>query len=288
MKPSIEDQGAHSTPRPHHPSFPHPTSTNGTPSSGREDAWSEGATSALIDAWGDRFLQLNRGNLRQKDWKEVADAVNSRQDGVKPRKTDIQCKNRIDTLKKKYKLEKSKLAPSKWPFFSRLDSLIGSTTPAAVKSSAKTPTSVTFTVRHPAKQNPPAAATTALAVYSGGSSSKSRLNSRGTTESSRGGNDDDDDDVAFDGGPRKQRRRDPEAGDGSGVLSELARAILKFGEIYERIESSKQQQLMELERQRMEFAKELEYQRMQMFMEAQLEMEKMKRPKYSSGPGKKL
>lgn len=53
--------------------------------------------------------------------------------------------------------------------------------------------------------------------------------------------------------------------------------------------SSKQQQMLELERQRMEFTKELEFQRMQMFMEAQLELEKIKRSKYNSGTsGKKL
>lgn len=67
------------------------------------------------------------------------------------------------------------------------------------------------------------------------------------------------------------------------MVRELARAIVKFGEIYERIESSKQQQMLELERQRMEFTKELEFQRMQMFMEAQLELEKIKRSKYNSG-----
>ena len=62
------------------------------------------------------------------------------------------------------------------------------------------------------------------------------------------------------------------------AYKELARAILRFGEIYERIESSKQQQMMELEKQRMEFTKDLEFQRMNMFMESQLELEKMKRP----------
>lgn len=75
---------------------------------------------------------------------------------------------------------------------------------------------------------------------------------------------------------------------GEGVLGELARAILNFAEVYERVESSKQQQMMELERKRMEFAKDLEFQRMHMFMEAQLELEKLKRPKYSSGSGKRL
>ncbi|KAK7809856.1 trihelix transcription factor asil2, partial [Quercus suber] len=98
---------------------------------GREDCWSEGATAVLIDAWGERYLQLSRGNLKQKHWKEVADIVSSREDYRKTPKTDIQCKNRIDTVKKKYKLEKARIAsgggPSKWPFFEKLDHLIGPT-----------------------------------------------------------------------------------------------------------------------------------------------------------------
>lgn len=51
---------------------------------------------------------------------------------------------------------------------------------------------------------------------------------------------------------------------------------MRFGEIYERIESSKQQQMMELEKQRMEFTKDLEVQRMNMFMETQLQIERSK------------
>ncbi|URD72830.1 hypothetical protein MUK42_08311 [Musa troglodytarum] len=104
----------------------------------REDCWSEGETSALVDAWGDRYIELNRGNLRQKDWQEVADSVNSRRGaGRRPPRTDIQCKNRIDTLKKKYKVEKARItsggAESQWPFFSRLDALVGSASAPAAK-----------------------------------------------------------------------------------------------------------------------------------------------------------
>ncbi|XP_034694100.1 trihelix transcription factor ASIL2-like, partial [Vitis riparia] len=226
---------------------------------GREDCWSEGATETLVEAWGDRYLELNRGNLRQKDWKEVADAVNSRQNGVKPRKTYIQCKNRIDTLKKKYKLEKSKPAPSSWPFYSRLDYLIGAVAAAA-----------------------PGGKKFAAAV-------QRKLQSAGSTESSRGGglDDGDDEDVVFDGRVRKHRMDSMDLSDGA-ACRELARAILKFGEIYERIECAKQQQMMDLEKQKMEFTKDLEVQRMHMFMDAQLELEKMKHPKFASGSGKKL
>jgi hypothetical protein len=43
----------------------------------REDCWSEGETAALVGAWGTRYEDLNRGNLRQKQWQEVAHAVNT-------------------------------------------------------------------------------------------------------------------------------------------------------------------------------------------------------------------
>ncbi|KAJ8647612.1 hypothetical protein MRB53_000635 [Persea americana] len=243
----------------------------GTPrpfSNGREDCWSEDATSALVEAWGDRYLLLNRGNLRQKDWKEVADAVNARVDGVRHRKTDVQCKNRIDTLKKKYKVEKAKTAPSTWPFYSRLDRLIGS----AVKPIPAKPSAAAFS--HP---------NSFPAIFSGGGGFNSSGSSRGRNDEED--EEEDEDDLGYDGA-RKHRRKgdlDPR------TVRELARAIVRFGEIYERIESSKQQQMLELERQRMEFTKELEFQRMQMFMEAQLELEKIKRSKYNSGTsGKKL
>ncbi|XP_052185944.1 trihelix transcription factor ENAP2 isoform X1 [Diospyros lotus] len=257
-----------------HPSASRPHNGVG---GGREDCWSEGATETLIEAWGDRYLQLNRGNLRQKDWKEVADVVNGRDNGLKPRRTDVQCKNRIDTLKKKYKLEKSKIVPSKWPFYFRLDHLIGSAiAPSNKKIGVRSPsfhkpsTTVTFTVKSRPKLSP----SRQVVVYSGGSS---RMNSSGSNGSSFGGGE-------RDGDVRKHSRVDYVDFSEESAYKELARAILRFGEVYERIESSKQQQMMELEKQRMEFTKDLELQRMNMFMEAQLELQKMKTPpKYRPG-----
>ncbi|CAK7325895.1 unnamed protein product [Dovyalis caffra] len=229
---------------------PSPSATTSRPHhGGREDCWSDGATKTLIEAWGDRYINLNRGNLRQKDWKEVADAVNNRQNGVKPKKTDIQCKNRIDTLKKKYKIEKSK------PLRQLGSSITVSTLSLALISKTK-----------PKKE-----------VYSGMASSR---------ESSSG---DEEDDMAwFDERVKKKRHRmeDVDLSDGA-ACRELARAILKFGEIYERIESSKQQRMMELEKQRMEFTKELEFERMNMFVDAQLELKKksFNRHKFASSSG---
>ena len=217
---------------------------------GREDWWSEDATATLIEAWGDRYVHLSRGNLRQNDWKEVADAVNSRHGNGRP-KTDVQCKNRIDTLKKKYKTEKAKPSSS-WCFFERLDFLIG---PVALKKST-----------------------------GGAGALKSPLTKPISSESSLDDDDDDDDDDDVEGDwgfvARKHRRVEdeglcPDPREGSSCR-ELARAILKLGEVYERIESAKQGMMIELEKQRMEAAKEIELQRMNMLMDMQMELEKSK------------
>ncbi|KAL0691373.1 hypothetical protein Bca4012_091052 [Brassica carinata] len=127
-----------------------------------------------------------------------------------------------------------KPSPSSWCFFERLDFLIG---PVAAKKS-------TGVVR-PALKNP-----------TGSKSSGSSLE------------EEDDDDEVGDWGfvVRKHRRVedvDPSGGEGSSCR-ELARAILKLGEVYERIEGVKQRMMVELEKQRMEAAKELELQRMNM------------------------
>lgn len=229
---------------------------------GREDCWSEGGTETLIESWGDRYLQLNRGNLRQKDWKDVAEAVNANRDELKPPRTDVQCKNRIDTLKKKYKLEKSKPTPSKWPFFHRLDDLIGTANSVTRKkiSTPKSASVTTLTVKSNPKtnHNPNPNPNLKAIAYSGGYSSHdeslSRMESLDFAEETT-------------------------------AYKELARAILRFGEVYERIENSKQEEMMKLEKQRMEFTKEVEFQRLNMFMEAQLELEKMKKKKKPSTTG---
>lgn len=180
---------------------------------GREDCWSEESTATLIEAWGSRYLQSNRGNLRRNDWIEVSDAVNFA--GKSFRRSDVQCKNRIDTLKKKYKVEKAKSPPSTWRFFDRLDFLIGNVTREG----------------------------------------ESKLNSSESTESRGSG-----DDV-------EEREREI-------VVKELANAMEKFGEIYERIENRKQEKVVELERLRLELVKELEFQRMNLIADAQIRLEK--------------
>nr|CAD1823753.1 unnamed protein product [Ananas comosus var. bracteatus] len=304
----------------------------------REDCWSEGETSALVEAWGDRYLELNRGNLRQKHWQEVADAVNSRRGaavgagaggggggggggGRRPPRTDVQCKNRIDTLKKKYKVEKARIADSAgalhspWPFYARLDALIGSSTPpAAPHSSASASASVApkkpssssppfalplpfhrkgsplpaataaAAAARPAEKRPAPSPSTTAAVATALPVDESFFRKAAAAAAAAAADDDEDEESGSSSRSLSsrsklgKRRRGRERDDGDGIR-ELARAIERFAEIYERVEGAKQRQMMELEKQRMEFAKGLEFQRMQIFVDSQVQLEKIKRSK---------
>lgn len=94
--------------------------------------WSDGAITSLLDAYEEKWNKRNRGNLRVGDWEEVSVAVSSRCNGSKPSKTSTQCKNKIEGMKKRYRLEAMDSStlhrndPSSWPFFARMDSLLRS------------------------------------------------------------------------------------------------------------------------------------------------------------------
>ncbi|XP_055823661.1 trihelix transcription factor ASIL2-like [Solanum dulcamara] len=300
----------------------------------REDCWSEAATHTLIEAWGSRYVELNRGNLRHQHWEEVADAVNALHGHTKKQyRTDIQCKNRIDTLKKKYKIERTKVSQypgryiSTWPFFSSLNVLIGVTVkvppPAAAAATLPpqrrtTPTPVTSPLqwRPPPPETsplqwrtpppempplqwrtPPVLPPTLLGIPVCPRSKRpaaamdytvSRRNFSAMAAAAAAASDDSDDEkeesetssvaasaMAIAACRSKKKR--------SGGLVEgykmLAESIGRFSEIYERVEKAKQRQMVELEKQRMQFAKDLEIQRMKLIMESQVHLEKLKRSK---------
>ncbi|KAG6541455.1 hypothetical protein Mapa_017127 [Marchantia paleacea] len=240
--------------------------------SGRDD-WTEGATHALLEAWGDRYVQLNKGNLKQEDWEEVAEVVSSMS---KSHKTDVQCKNRLDTLKKKYKVEKHKQSAigsldSKWPFYKRLDQLLSATVKRAgipggvdagvpVKSSLDREDSNRRSGRKHEDEDFRTPNNTST-------SSKSKESAEMTFSSPL----DEADAPGTDGTQSSRKRKAMDT-----PFKTLAKAITRFGEIYEKMEYSKQQQLMDLEKIRMEFTRDLELQRMQLFMQTQVELAKVK------------
>ncbi|XP_059641025.1 trihelix transcription factor ASIL2 isoform X2 [Cornus florida] len=294
-----------------------------TGNGGREDCWSEGATAVLIDAWGERYVQLRRGNLKQKHWKEVADIVSSREDYTKIPKTDIQCKNRIDTVKKKYKLERSKIGAtggggggggqSKWPFFTTLDRLIGPT--AKIPTPGGAGTSSATLVPHPGGPKVPVGIPIQFQQQKQKQRPKQKQQLRRRAAPVDSESDPEPSPESSDGFPPEtyqpkrarvqrevnnlnsssvpggsNRRRDGgerEKNWGNSVR-ELSRAILKFGEAYENTESSKMQQMVEMEKQRLKFAKELELQRMQFYMKTQLELSQLKHRRVENGLGMEL
>ncbi|KAI5665361.1 hypothetical protein M9H77_15214 [Catharanthus roseus] len=202
---------------------------------GREDCWSEGATAVLIDAWGERYLELSRGNLKQKHWKDVADIVSSREDYTKTPKTDIQCKNRIDTLRQQQQQQqqqKQKMQMRKLP------SVDSDEESEPDPDSADDFPPQTYERKRPKIQREPMS-------MPGLKPSVGRGKDGGRVL-----------------GEENQKGGGKEKSWGNSVR-ELTRAILRFGEAYEQAESSKLQQLVDMEKQRMKFTKDLELQRMQ-------------------------
>ncbi|XP_051135063.1 trihelix transcription factor ENAP1-like [Andrographis paniculata] len=269
----------------------------------REDFWSEDATRTLIDAWGGHYLELNRGNLRQKHWQEVADAVNAA--SVKLRRTDVQCKNRIDTIKKKYKIEKSRTLQSNgryvstWPHFPSLDFLIGDSfskshtpgpnrnprrkppnspeitppppPPSATIYSLPRPQSAT---NHPRENDPKLGQQLKLPwqVPVGPRSKRSVAERNFSVMAAAAAAMED----AYEEDEWCRRRPAAAAGRKRKGSKMLAEAIMRLGKVYEKVEGEKQQQILELEKQKMQFTMELEIQRMEIFMESQVQLHKLK------------
>lgn len=97
------------------------------------EEWSDTAIVCLLEAYTEKFTQLNRGNLRGRDWEEVAFVVSERCENQS--KSVEQCKNKVDNLKKRYKLERQRMSSgcistSHWPWFKQLEQIVGNSLPA--------------------------------------------------------------------------------------------------------------------------------------------------------------
>lgn len=220
---------------------------------GKEDGWTEEATVALIAAWGDRFLRLSRSPLRQSDWLEISADVNAA--GV---------------------LAGGGGGPA---FLQKTDAQCKSRIDALKKryksesSRAKpAPSSwpyFSFLRRILSNKNKP----DGCSAPSPSESWRRNLGGCATAMTK----------------PMKKRARMEGVGGVEEAMRGLARAVVRFGEIYERVEWERREKMAELEQQRMDFTKELEFKKMEMLMNAQLDIEKMKGPNQSSSsPGQSL
>ncbi|XP_065871282.1 uridylate kinase PUMPKIN, chloroplastic-like [Euphorbia lathyris] len=96
------------------------------------EEWSDTAISCLLEAYMEKYNQLNRGNLRGRDWEEVAEAVSER-GGSNNKKSVEQCKNKIDNLKKRYKVEFQRINingggfgnSTSWHWFKQIEAIMG-------------------------------------------------------------------------------------------------------------------------------------------------------------------
>ncbi|KAF8667338.1 hypothetical protein HU200_053013 [Digitaria exilis] len=137
------------------------------------EEWTDGAISSLLDAYTDRFEQLNRGNLRGRDWEDVAGAVTDGQGKAAGGKSVEQCKNKIDNLKKRFKVECQRLASSgsgavsHWPWFKKMEQIVGnSASPASSKALVAGEDEKPRQLQHHGSKRHPASTTGPLAVVS--------------------------------------------------------------------------------------------------------------------------
>lgn len=176
-------------------------------------------------------------------------------------RTDTQCRNRLDTLKKKYKKEKLRMTEtgdtsSKWVYFKKMDMLMSSPQQQGGLSCGLDSGEYVF-------MNPK--------VYLNRANGLDEM--RDSPANSESTNCEEDD---SDGLPPKKRRTGRES-NGRCSFRLLADSIHKFSEIYEKIENSKRRQMLELEKMRMDFHRDLEMQKRQIMERAQAEIAKIRR-----------
>ncbi|CAJ1978037.1 unnamed protein product [Sphenostylis stenocarpa] len=96
----------------------------------KRDEWSEGAVSTLLEAYEAKWVLRNRAKLKGHDWDDVARHVSARANCTKLPKTSTQCKNKVESMKKRYRSESATSDhASSWPLYSRLDLLLRGTGP---------------------------------------------------------------------------------------------------------------------------------------------------------------
>ncbi|XP_020242644.1 trihelix transcription factor ASIL2-like, partial [Asparagus officinalis] len=226
--------------------------------------WSEESTFILLDAWGDLFVKNGSKSLRSDEWSEVAKKVNQ---ASRITRSDSQCRNRLDTLKKKYKKEKARMTEivnfkSDWVYFEKMDSLMPSTsTPVPAPATKRSPRGLACGVD------------AGEYVFPNSRVYLNRANATDEMRDSPGDTGTDSDDES-DGLPpmMSEKKKVQSKALPNSSFRMLAESIQKFGEVYEKIENSKRQQMVELERMRKEFHRDLEVQKRQILERAQAEI----------------
>ncbi|CAK7333923.1 unnamed protein product [Dovyalis caffra] len=121
-----------STPSPSpSPPPPHSPPTNPTPLSSKKTQplpWIHQETIQLIQAYQEKWYSLKRGQLKASQWEEVAVTVAARcgYDYNHPSKSAIQCRHKMEKLRRRYRDEKRLISlggTCYWQYFDLMDSL---------------------------------------------------------------------------------------------------------------------------------------------------------------------
>ncbi|KAE9603435.1 hypothetical protein Lal_00008283 [Lupinus albus] len=109
---------------------PPPSSSTTTSRRLPPPCWSPEETAALITSYRDKWYSLARSNLKATHWQEVADAVSAACPNVSPSKTAVQCRHKMEKLRKRYRAEiqRARNLPvkkfnSSWLHFKLMDSM---------------------------------------------------------------------------------------------------------------------------------------------------------------------
>lgn len=101
------------------------------PDKGKRDEWSESGVLCLLEVYESKWLVRNRAKLKGSDWEDIARQVSARCSGTKALKTPSQCKNKIESMKKRYRAETAAAhepnSCSSWQFYARMDGLLKGT-----------------------------------------------------------------------------------------------------------------------------------------------------------------
>lgn len=112
-----------------------------TPDKIKRDEWSEGGVLTLLEVYESKWVLRNRAKLKGNDWEDIARQVSDRSCGSKSLKTPNQCKNKMESMKKRYRAESAagtsnSVPGSSWQFFARMDSLLKGTNSSQTKGGA--------------------------------------------------------------------------------------------------------------------------------------------------------
>ncbi|XP_072984535.1 uncharacterized protein [Typha latifolia] len=200
----------------------------------KRDEWSDGAVTILLDAYESKWVLRNRAKLKGQDWEDVARTVSNRAGSTKGNKTPVQCKNKVESMKKRYRSE-SAAAGSRWPLFERLDGMVRcSAPPTGLVEIDRTPVAVS---------NSPKFNGAAVAEKDECEETRGNLHTNKTQIEERSSMQSDDDSSEGEKKVERKKRRKK----GTWESSEVIESIQWFAEVMLKVEQGRIEAIREVE-----------------------------------------